>query len=110
MSKKKIIILIVTCAVVFFAVVGSLYAYVLHLEDERIKSLFTEDALNYLNSDESFTSAYGVVTALTGEEKIPVETDEGVYMTFHCVTAEQELTVRVYGVYDDGWSYYYEIP
>ena len=90
MSKKKIIILIVTCAVVFFAVVGSLYAYVLHLEDERIKSLFTEDALNYLNSDESFTSTCGEVTALTGEEKIPVETDEGVYMTFHCVTAEKE--------------------
>ena len=110
MNKKKKIIIIVACVVAFYLIVGSVYAYVLHLEDERIKSLFTEDAMNYLNDNNDFTSEYGEVISLTGEEKIPVETDQGTYyMTFHCVTTERELTVCVYSVYDNGWSYYYEI-
>ena len=109
MNKRKKIIIIVTCVVAFYLIAGSVYAYVLHLEDDRIKSLFTEDAMDYLNDNDDFISGHGEVISLMGREKIPVETDQGTYMTFHCITREKELTVRVYGVYAGGWSYYYEI-
>ena len=109
MSKKKKIIIIVSIAIAFYVIVGSAYLYLLHLEDEGLKALFTEDAMAYLNSNDDFTSEYGEVISLTCDDKIPIETDDGHYMTFHCVTTEQELIVSVYSVYDNGMSYYYEI-
>ncbi|MBQ7318636.1 MAG: hypothetical protein IJW97_00450 [Clostridia bacterium] len=110
MSKKKKIIIIVSIVIAFYAIFGGAYLYLLHLEDEGLKALFTEDAMTYLNSNDDFTSEYGEVISLTSEDKIPIEADDGVhYMTFHCVTTQQELIVRVYSVYDEGRIYYYEI-
>jgi hypothetical protein len=75
---------------------------------------YIQDAQEYLATNEEFTQEYGKIVSFEAiEDEGPTRSEnqekKEYYMDFRCVTEKAELSIRVYNVWNNGWSFYYVI-
>ena len=113
MKRKRIIIVIISI-ILFYTICISGYIYMSKRMDNVERRGFILDAQEYLTTNEEFTQKYGKIVsfeAIDDEGPTPSEKQDETeyYMDFRCVTEKEELLIRIYHVWNDGWSFYYVI-
>lgn len=111
MTKKSITIIIVI-AIVYIFVCGMGYWYFSRRMDDIDRRGFSEEALEYLSSNEQFLQEYGEIIYFESDDERPIPSEDNedeYYMDFKCHTENAEMLIRVYHVWNDGWSFYYVI-
>ena len=107
--KKKTIIILVISIIAFVCV----WAIAYHYASSRISDIerrgYIEDARAFLSNDSEFLQKYGNIISFESNDDGPIASgrENEYYMDFHCITDKENFYIRVYSVYNDGWSFYY---
>ena len=114
MSKKRVIFIIVICAVLFAACCITGYIILKEHITNAEKRGFVTECKDFLTHNASFNLTYGEIINLETEDEYPPHkiVDEGktaYYMTFCCETQKAIFQVRVFHVYDGDWSHRYQV-
>lgn len=109
--KKRVIVLIIA---IFYTVCISGYVLLSKRMDDINRRGYIQEAQEYLATNEKFTQEYGNIISFEAiEDEGPTRSDSDekkeYYMDFKCVTENAELEIRVYHVWNDGWSFYHVV-
>ena len=98
----------------FFVICISGYVFLSRRIDDVERKGYIQDAREYLDTDEKFSQEYGKIISFEAiEDEGPIRGEKQdkkeYYMDFDCVTEKADLLIRVYHVWNDGWSFYYVV-
>lgn len=113
MKKKNIFILISVIAIALFVLAWTIgYSLLSDRVDDATRNGFVNEAQAFLANDDTFLTNYGEIISMTSEDDMPHKNQEAeqteYYMDFKCTTNRGEFLIRVYHVWNDGWSFRYD--
>ena len=113
MNNKKYIAIFVDVIVAFVAFWGIGYFGLSNYLKNAERLGFINDATEFLSTNEEFLRDYGAVLSIEPDGDSSIKNDDPTikeyYMDFVCQTEKGTYAVRIYDVWDDGWSFRYVV-